>query len=238
MKTTGTRALRLLAATALTAVLFAACRDRPTTVEPATAPTKSIGSPGMAPPDVGQLAILDRDFVTLASSAGALEIDASRLALERSSDNDVRAFALRMVDEHAAASKELQGHVARLGLPAASQMLPMHGEELQRLRALRGELFDREYVAQVGIAAHVEAIAVFERAATTVADDQLRAYAEKTVAVLRKHLQMAEKLAQDIGVPADRLQAARTRPAVAAQTTIGTTGTTGTTPLPPGGSGK
>jgi putative membrane protein len=218
----------LLLAGLLGLAALSGCQQRPTTVEPVASPTTTGVSPGMAPPDVGQLAILDRDFVIMAASAGLMEIEASRLALERSRNNDLRAFALRMVDEHSAANKELQGHVSRLGM-AVPQLLPMHAEELQRLRALEGELFDREYVVQIGVTGHVETTAIYERAATTVSDPELQAFAGRMLPILRNHLQMSEKLAGQLNVPPDRLHTARKRPSAEMQTTIGTTGTTGTT---------
>ena len=77
--------------------------------------------------------------------------------------------------------------------------LPPHAEELSRLE--QGGDFDKEFV-RVMVAEHEKAVALFERAAGTLGDADLKAYAEKTLPTLRHHLEMARSLARELGVTA------------------------------------
>ena len=60
---------------------------------------------------------------------------------------------------------------------------------------LKGNNFDRQFV-QDEIAGHRRAIAAFKREAEHGQDADVKAYANKMIPVLEKHLHMAEELAK------------------------------------------
>lgn len=62
------------------------------------------------------------------------------------------------------------------------------------LEALSGSAFDSEYIA-IQLAEHSMALALFSREARVGRDAGLRAFAERTIPVLHRHLDMAEALA-------------------------------------------
>lgn len=202
----------------------------PTGAPPAstTAPTApSTGMPA-GPGSAAAVPANERNFVTMAASSGMLEVDASRLALERSKDPQVRTFAQRMVDDHSKANAELKMVAKKAGLAdVPSTMTSTHNGHLERLRALSGQSFDREYAAQVGVAAHTEAVALFDKASRDLVNSDIRAFAGATLPKLQEHLKQSQSLARSVGVSDDRMKAAGAPPDAATSSTIGTTGTTG-----------
>jgi putative membrane protein len=154
------------------------------------------------------MATPDRDFVMTAASSDNMEIEASRLALERSKTDAVRKFAQQMVDDHSKTSEQLRSIARNAGVTEAMQMNAMHSGDLDKLRGMNGREFDQEYAAQVGVAAHQQAVALFDRAAREATDPQLKSFAEQTLPHLREHLKQSQALATQVGVSADRLKIA------------------------------
>lgn len=238
-------------------VVVAACSDRTpgTPPPPNAAPPANTAAPPVSSPAAGggtaaaegptttspaangsaaSVAAADRAFLTAAASSGLMEVEASRLALERSKHERVRAFAQRMVDDHTKSNDMLRSVAASVGmndLPAT--MTDAHQGHLEKLRSLQGQEFDREYAAQVGVAGHTEAVALFDRATRDGAHQDIKVYAEKSLPTLREHLQQAQDTAKAVGVPADRMKSA----AAPAEGAAGSA-TAGGAPAPAAGAGS
>jgi putative membrane protein len=97
-------------------------------------------------------AINDAQIAHIAYTAGNIDIAAGKLALTRSRNKAVRAFAQEMVRDHAAVNQQALGLVKKLGVtPEAngtSTALSGQADAARRkLSSLRGAAFDRAYVA-------------------------------------------------------------------------------------------
>jgi len=139
----------------------------------------------------------DRKFIEAAAGSGMFEVQVAQLAASKATDPGVKSFASMLVDHHTAANNELVKIANGRGieLPAA----PKHSlrRDIEKLgKKKNGEEFDREFVRQVGIKAHEKDIKMFEKAGKDLKDPELKAFANKTLPVLREHLAAAEKLPQ------------------------------------------
>jgi putative membrane protein len=159
----------------------------------ALASTISTAQPPAAPqqvPPAGQRPITDADFVVLAGSGGLLEVQASQLALQRSTNDHIKQFAKQTVDDHTKANHELAAILARKGMGVPRQLNANHAAILQCLSEASGQKFDTEYVGGQ-VASHVEACAVFETYSKTGQDPELLAWAAKTLPTLKHHKETA-----------------------------------------------
>jgi putative membrane protein len=160
-------------------------------VAPAPAPTTVLGATAPAV----QFSAADTHFIAVAAGAGMYEVEAARLALTRAGNPQVRSYAQMLLDHHTASNKELttlvgsKGHRVAPGLPAELQ------QKIGTLTRLSGADFDREFVRMTGVQDHSAAIAAFEQGQRSVADRDLRAFIDKSLPVLRSHLQQAQDLA-------------------------------------------
>ncbi|MGS0891182.1 DUF4142 domain-containing protein [Burkholderia stagnalis] len=136
---------------------------------------------------------VDAEFVDKAAMAGETELLASRLALDRSSNPDVKAFARRMIDDHEPIAAELRELGVRKGVPVQARMFVDPG--LAALRIKNGHAFDAGYVSLAGPAVHEAAIRAYETEARDGRDSQLRAFATRVLPMLRDHLAAARRLA-------------------------------------------
>jgi putative membrane protein len=143
---------------------------------------------------MGQAAPMQRvdaaTFRMMAASSDMLEIQSSRLALERSRNEAVRGFAQRMIRDHTRTTNELMRIAPIQGQPA---MDPRHAALLTQLQGAQGADFDRAYV-QGQVMAHREAVALFESYARSGDNRQLVAFAREQRPHLRRHLRSAQAL--------------------------------------------
>lgn len=155
-------------------------------------PGPTADEPGLTQRPIG----IDAEFVDKAGMLGKVERQASQLALDRSSNADVKAFARRMLDDHARIADELRHIGAQKGVPVQTRMLV--DPAVTALRAKDGRAFDTAYVALAGPSAHEAAIRLYETEAKDGRDPQLRAFAARTLPVLNAHLNAARQLAKRV----------------------------------------
>jgi putative membrane protein len=140
------------------------------------------------------LANRDREFLEQAAQNGLAEVSASRLALEKSRNDQVRAFAQRMVDDHTRANEDLKALATRKQYqPPAEPSVLQKGKEML-IGALSDEHFDRRYVSQMGVEAHEDTVELFEKASRDAQDAEVKAFASQLLPSLRDHLQAARRL--------------------------------------------
>lgn len=137
--------------------------------------------------------ITDDQFVIKAASSGMHEVEISNLAKTQATSPDVKRFAERMVTDHTKANKELIEAAKNTGTVAPVKMLEEHQKMVEKFRALKGAEFDKMY-AQHAVESHQKSVDLFTNASKNVKDANLRAFAEKTLPVIKEHLEMAKKL--------------------------------------------
>jgi len=135
-----------------------------------------------------------QDFVTEAADSDMLEIESSRLALAKGDDKS-KLFANRMITDHTQTSTELKGLVTggKVKANLRTMMDKSHQSKLDKLKGLDGAEFTKEYDS-LQLAAHKDAVSLFERYAKGGENADLKAFAAKTLPHLREHLKMAEAL--------------------------------------------
>ncbi|MGE3831119.1 MAG: DUF4142 domain-containing protein [Parvibaculaceae bacterium] len=131
------------------------------------------------------------EFVEKAGLAGLFEIESSRVALKKSQDSDVKAFAEKMIADHTAAGEALKA-AAKGNVPAALDA--DHTKLLGQLTEASTDDFDRLYV-EMQLDGHADAVALFAGYAESGDDPSLKAFAEKTLPTLKRHHQMIEAIA-------------------------------------------
>lgn len=138
--------------------------------------------------------ITDAEFVIKAASSDMFEIESSKLAKETSKSDEVKKFAEHMIADHTKSTKELTeaAKKADMGLPV--KMLDDHAKLLEKVKAGKGD-FDKAYM-DAQLTAHKEAVELFTNVAKNVKAPGLKAFAEKTLPVIKEHYEHAEKHAK------------------------------------------
>jgi putative membrane protein len=140
------------------------------------------------------LTVTERSFINEAAGASLYEVAGGQLAATKAVDPSVRAFGSMLVNQYRAAQGELQVVASAHGVVLPADVEPPERAKLDRLSQLSGPAFDREFMQTIGLSDHQATINKFNAAKRDVRDAQLRAWIEKTLPDLQRHLQQAQQL--------------------------------------------
>ncbi|MGY4489796.1 DUF4142 domain-containing protein [Pseudomonas sp. TE3610] len=132
------------------------------------------------------------DFVDNAAAGGITEVEAGKLALEKSSSADVKTFANHMIKDHGAANEQLTALAHKLDIKVPDDGTLMQ-QAKQKILELRDDSFDKSY-ANNQVKAHEDTVALFKKEAASSDNAELKAFAQKTLPTLEAHLKMAKEL--------------------------------------------
>jgi putative membrane protein len=137
----------------------------------------------------------DQNFVAQAVQAGMVEVELGKIAMARSTNPDVRAFAARMVEDHTRANDELAALVNGHDIAVPSTLDADHRNIVTTVSARTGTDFDAAYAKQMA-SDHDAAVALFRSAgASNDLSPALSNFASRTVPALEEHKTMAYDLA-------------------------------------------
>ncbi|MCU0974668.1 MAG: DUF4142 domain-containing protein [Burkholderiales bacterium] len=142
---TDIRQTKVTRASAL-AVALALCMGTNTGYAADPAQTAEPAKPAAArpqPPLVG-VDTAGRKFLTDAAMGGMTEVEAGELAARKAAQNDVKAFAERMMADHGKANEELKRIAAAKGVELPQQLDREHRSDLDRLEKLRRPFAKRQ----------------------------------------------------------------------------------------------
>jgi putative membrane protein len=134
-----------------------------------------------------------KTFVTKAAQGGMTEVELGKLALSKSQDADVRAFAQRMVTDHGKANAQLAAIAKSKHLAVPKSLDAEHAAMVKELESKSGADFDTAYGEHMRHA-HDKTIELFEGEAKTTSDGELAEFASQKLPTVREHKEMAEKL--------------------------------------------
>ena len=169
----------------------------PDTSSKAAATTSAGGSTATSGAGGDKVSDFDRNFMTQAAQGGLLEVEASKLALERAESGAVKQFAQMMVSDHTGANEKLRELAQAKGVALPSELNAEGKAKLDKLAGLKGAGFDRAYAEMLGTEEHRKDVSLFEKAAQDAQDADVKAFAAATLPTLREHLSQANKLVKD-----------------------------------------
>ncbi|MCW5980267.1 MAG: DUF4142 domain-containing protein [Bryobacteraceae bacterium] len=151
----------------------------------------------------GQLGQAERRFVMKALHGGRAEVEAGKLAQERGSSDRVKEIGRMLVEDHSKAAEELRQIAAKKGMTVRMEQdrrsRRNKEETMGRLATMSGGDFDREFL-QRQYRHHEREIRDFEHTAEKTDDPDLRNFASSRLPTLRRHRDMIQNAAQELGV--------------------------------------
>jgi putative membrane protein len=142
----------------------------------------------------------DKEFLHKATEGGVAEVELAKLALQKSSNDGIKAFAQKMIDDHTSLDDAMKPIADSLGVMPAKKMNKMDQAEYDKLNALAGADFDKEYIACM-VKDHRQDLREFRQEAATAEDPALKDASLNGARVIHRHLGMIQKLAAENGVP-------------------------------------
>lgn len=145
---------------------------------------RSQSAPGQSPgTEVVKLSQKDVAFIQKAAGGGAQEVENGKLAERQGKSPDVKRIGARMVADHTRINKELTDLANRKGVKFDTR-----GVRAQNIGATD---FDRTYLKLLE-ELHKSDIADFQKEATSGNDRDVKAWAAKTLPMLKEHLAITQ----------------------------------------------
>jgi putative membrane protein len=142
-----------------------------------------------------------RDFVATVAQADAFEILEAQTALAESAAPEVRAFATKMIADHAALDRALAEAAAKAGLqPPGKGVGADQAPLLNSLQSLTGPAFDRAYLLHQRLA-HQATLVEAQTYATSGDDPSIRTLAAAAAQTIAAHRAMAEQMSGQVPLP-------------------------------------
>lgn len=134
-------------------------------------------------------------FVTGAAISDMYEVEAGKIAQQRATNPDVKAFAARMVQAHTETTAKLKSILGSMKhQPAAPAHLDDRRQGLiDNLRGAKASEFDARYMGQQ-VDAHKEALILMQGYAKDGDNAAVKSFAAATAPAVQEHLNMAEPL--------------------------------------------
>jgi putative membrane protein len=148
-----------------------------------------------SPQGTRQLSDADRAFLLDAVRANAAELKLAKLAQDKATRPEVKAYAKTILDEHHKLNQQLMAQATRQNVDLKEQPGNETDRAVDAMKDLSGDAFDRAYV-QHEIKAHEQAIAKYRDAAGKVKDPEVLSLINQTLPALERHLEAARQLAK------------------------------------------
>jgi putative membrane protein len=143
-------------------------------------------------------AVGDAHFAKEAAQGGMAEVKLGQLAQEKGTNDMVKSFGKRMVDDHSKAGDKLKEVASRQNIPLPSYISAKDQATYDRLAKLNGTAFDRAYARDM-VKDHETDVAAFQKEANAGKDDSLKGFASETLPTLQDHLKQAKEMMKTVG---------------------------------------
>jgi len=148
--------------------------------------------------------LTDPQIAHIAYTADILDIEAAKQALDKSKNNDVRAFAQQMVGDHTTVNNQALALLKKLNVkpednPTSQSLTKQADATRKKLASLNGAAFDKAYVDNE-VAYHKTVNAALSD--TLIPDAQnaeLKSLLQSGLALFQAHQKHAEQLAGQLG---------------------------------------
>jgi predicted outer membrane protein len=137
------------------------------------------------------------EFLIEALQDTKAEIRICEMALKKSQNADIQAFAQAMIDEHGRMEHEMKQLAQKKQLNVPREIRPEQKMTVDELNSLEGHNFEQRWI-QYNIDAHERDVKVFRHYAGEEHDPDIKAMAERSGHILSQHLKMAHAVGKKL----------------------------------------
>lgn len=147
---------------------------------------------------VAQGADQDKQFLMTASQSDYNEITFSKLAAQKGTNPQVKAYAEKMVADHTKLDDQMKPFASQMGVTPATSLDAAHQQKFDQLSSLSGADFDKAYMSDMDTDHHA-ALDVFKQEESSTTDTKLKVAVAKGEKVVAQHTMMADKMCKRMG---------------------------------------
>ena len=140
----------------------------------------------------------DKQFLMQASLSDYTEMTFSQLALQKSTNAQVKAYAQKMITDHQLLETKMKPFADQMGVTPATALDATHQQLYDQLNQMSGADFDKQYISAMDTDHH-KALDAFKTEETTTQDKQLKPTVRQGEKVVAQHTVMADKMMTKMG---------------------------------------
>ena len=159
------------------------------------------GTDSMNGMQMGTASAADKMFVRKSLQGGMAEVQLGQLTLQKSSNDQVKQFAQRMIDDHTKMGDQMKPIAQQVGVEVPNHVSKKDQAVMAKLQGLSGTAYDQAYVKDM-VKDHKEDLSEFQMEASNGQDPAVKDAASQGSKVIAEHLQMVQQLAKDQNVSA------------------------------------
>jgi len=142
--------------------------------------------------------VADSRFAKEAAQGGMAEVKLGQLAQDKGSNDAVKTFGKRMVDDHSRAGDKLKEAAFKENVMLPTDISAKDQAIYDRLSKLNGSAFDRAYAKNM-VKDHQADVAAFQKEANGGKSESLKSFASDTLPTLQDHLKEAKEMMKTVG---------------------------------------
>jgi putative membrane protein len=139
--------------------------------------------------DTSLITSADRTFVHKVGLGGMFEVDSSKLAQEKGVSQEVKDFSANEIKDHDGVNARLKEVATAKGIAVPEQRDAKFAKMYDSLEGKSGEAFDQAYIKMMA-KLHDGDEALFVKESKTTKDPDMRAFAAKSAAIVKGHIDM------------------------------------------------
>jgi len=126
--------------------------------------------------------------------ADMAEVEGGKMAQSKGQSAEVKAFGQQMIDDHTQNLNDVKTMAEARGVTLPTAPDAKHKAMAAKLEKMSGASFDKSYMAQAGVQDHKAVHAKLMAASKKAKDPDVKAFVDKTEAVVAQHLKSAEQM--------------------------------------------
>ncbi len=135
----------------------------------------------------------DADFAVEAGNGGMAEVAMAKLAQQKATNPDVKAFAAKMITDHTKANDKLMALAKQKNITLPAAVSNDEQKKMDDMGKKSGKDFDKAYVSEM-VDDHDKDVKLFDKQAKDGKDADLKSFAATTLPTLKMHQTMIKAI--------------------------------------------
>jgi putative membrane protein len=145
-------------------------------------------------PTSAKLSSADQALMMEVAKGGMMQLEVSRVAVQKASSEEVRQLAQAEVEEQTGLSAKLMEIAQAKGITLPSTPDAETQRMVTEMQGMTGMSFDRRYVTESGVKGHEKLDAVMGRVKSSASDSNLKAVANAAHPLVKAHLKVSREV--------------------------------------------
>ena len=136
----------------------------------------------------GQPSPMDKMFVKNAMQGSMAEVKLAQLTLQKSSNDQVKQFAQRMITDHTKLNQQMKPVAQQIGVQVPTEVSKKDKKTMAQLQGLSGPAYDQAYIKDM-VKDHKKDLSDFQTEASSGSDPNVKDAANQGSKVISQHLE-------------------------------------------------